>query len=189
MFRYSPPKSNIWGHSLAKMPPARQRQLFAEFLKKAVAEHSFTDGSLTFFIGDAPPFLPAEAQTQWGHVTSDDVRHFEQLLGTSARDGAFYSLTAQQCETALQELLQRTTLLPGSMLLQGVEISKWLIEARPVPTESRMHLYYGLKPCLSTFLDFETTTHFNFIKQVLADLNFCKLNEKHLKPVKQRSKK
>src|SRR5687768_4244895 len=112
MFRYSPPKSNMWGHSLGKMPPARQRDLFSEFLTKAVAEHSFTDGSLTFFIGDAPPFLPSEAQAQWGHVTADDIRQFEQLLGTSSRDGAFYSLTAQQCETALTELIQRSALLP-----------------------------------------------------------------------------
>ena len=189
MYRYSPPKSNIWGHSLGKMQPARQRELFAEFLKRAVAEHSFTGGSLTFFIGDAPAFLPLEAQGQWGHVTSDDVRHFEQLLGTPAREGAFYSLTSQQCEAALTELIQRSALLPGSMLLQGVDISKWLIEGQPVATQSRVALYYGMKPCISTFLEFETTGQFEFIKRVLIDLEFCKLNEKHLKPIKQGAKK
>ncbi|MGC3960660.1 MAG: hypothetical protein QM813_22815 [Verrucomicrobiota bacterium] len=189
MYRYSPPKSNIWGHSLGKMQPARQRELFAEFLKRAVAEHSFTGGSLQFFIGDAPAFLPLEAQGQWGHVTSDDVRHFEQLLGTSAREGAFYSLTAQQCESALSELIQRSSLLPGSMLLQGVDISKWLIEGQPVATQSRLMLYYGMKPCISTFLEFETTSQFEFTKRVLAGLDFCKLNEKHLKPIKQGAKK
>jgi hypothetical protein len=189
MYRYSPPKSNIWGHSLGKMPPARQRELFAEFLKRAVAEHSFTNGSLTFFIGDAPVFLPLEAQGQWGHVTREDVRHFEQLLGASAREGAFYSLTSQQCEVALTELIQRSTLLPGSMLLQSVEISKWLIEGQPVATQSRLMLYYGMKPCISTFLEFEATSQFEFIKRVFADLDFCKLNEKHLKPIKQGAKK
>src|SRR5262245_13568142 len=44
MYRYSPPKSNIWGHSLRNMEPVRQRTLFAEFLKRAVAEHTFTNG-------------------------------------------------------------------------------------------------------------------------------------------------
>src|SRR5258706_11310936 len=73
MYRYSPPKSNIWGHSLRKMEPAQQRVLFEEFLKRAVAEHSFTGGSLTLFVGSAPAFLPLEAQGTWGHVTSDDV--------------------------------------------------------------------------------------------------------------------
>ena len=172
------------------MQPARQRELFAEFLRRAVAAHSFADGgSLQFFIGDAPPFLPLEAQAQWGHVTSDDVRHFEQLLGASARQGAFYSLTSQQCEAALTELIQRGALLPGSMLLQGVDISGWLIEGQPVTTQSRVVLYYGMKPCISTFLEFETPGQFEFIKHVLADLGFCKLNEKHLKPIKQRVKK
>ena len=189
MYRYSPPKSNIWGHSLGKMQPTRQRELFAEFLKRAVAEHSFSSGSLQFFIGDAPAFLPLEAQGQWGHVSSNDVRHFEQLLGASSREGAFYSLTSHQCETALTELLQRSSLLPGSMLLQGVEISKWLIDGQPVATQSRMMLYYGMKPCISTFLEFETTGQFEFIKRVLADLDFCRLNEKHLKPIKQGAKK
>jgi hypothetical protein len=189
MYRYSPPKSNIWGHSLGKMQPARQRELFGEFLKRAVAEHSFTGGSLQFFIGDAPAFLPLEAQGQWGHVTNEDVRHFEQLLAASAREGAFYSLTAQQCEVALTELIQDSALLPGSMLLQGVDISKWLIEGQSVATQSRLLLYYGIKPCISTFLEFETTSQFEFIKRALADLEFCKLNEKHLKPIKQGAKK
>jgi hypothetical protein len=189
MYRYSPPKSNIWGHSLGRMLPARQRELFAEFLKTAVAEHSFTGGSLTFFVGTAPAFFPLEAQAQWGHITSNDVRHFEQFLGASAREGAFYSLTSQQCEAALTELIQRSALLPGSMLLQGVDISKWLIEGQPVATQSRVALYYGMKPCISTFLEFETTGQFEFIKRVLTDLDFCKLNEKHLKPIKQGAKK
>src|SRR5687768_12116467 len=126
MYRYSPPKSNIWGHSLRKMEPARQRDLFAEFLKRAVAEYSFEDGSLTLFIGEAPPFLPVEMQGQWGHVTGEDVRRFEQLLGCPARDGAFYSVAPEKCELALTELIQKSALLPGSMLLQSVHISKWL---------------------------------------------------------------
>lgn len=188
MYRYSPPKSNTWGHSLGKMQPVRQRDLFAEFLKRAVSEHSFTGGSLTFLVG-APTFFPLEAQDQWGHVTSDDVRHFEQILSASSRDGAFNWLTAHQCELALTELLQRSALLPGSSLLQSVEISKWLIEGQPVATRSQMVLYYGMKPCISTFLQFKTTSQFEFIKRVLVDLDFCKLNEKHLKPIKQEGKK
>ena len=75
------------------------------------------------------------------------------------------------------------------MLLQSVDISKWLIEGQPVTTQSRVTLYYGMKPCISTFLQFETTSQFEFIKRVLADLDFCKLNEKHLKPIKQGAKK
>jgi hypothetical protein len=189
MYRYSPPKSNIWGHSLRKMEPARQKALFDEFLNKAVAGHSFTGGSLTLFTGAPPAFFPPEAQAQWGHVTSDDVKRFEELFGASARDGSFYSLTPEQCATALNELIRKPAMLPGSLLLQSVDISKWLINGQPVPTQSRMMLYFGMKPCLSTFLQFETPDHFEFIKQVLSDLEFCKLNEKHLKPIKRGLKK
>lgn len=189
MFRYSPPKSNIWGHSLRKMDPSRQRALFDEFLKKAVAEYSFTGGSLTLHVGSPPPFFPAESQGMWGHVTSDDVQRFEQLLGTAARNGSFHGLSPQQCETALNELIRHSAMIPGVMLLQGVDISKWLIDGQPAPTQSRIHLYYGMKPCISTFLQFETTAQFEFIQRVLSDLDFCKLNEKHLKPIKRGLKK
>ena len=191
MYRYSPPKSNIWGHSLRKMEPTRQKALFDEFLKKAVAEYEYSarGGSLTLFTGSAPAFFPAEAGDMWGHVTSDDVRRFEQILGTTAREGAFYSLTPQQSELALTELIQNPTLIPGSMLLQMVQISKWLVEGQSVATQSTITLYYGMKPCLSTFLEFETTGQFEFIKRVLSDLDFCKLSEKHLKPIKRGLKK
>lgn len=189
MYRYSPPKSNIWGHSLRKMEPTRQKALFDEFLKRAVAGHSFTGGSLTLHVGSAPSFLPLEAQGMWGHVTSNDVQRFEQLLGTGARDGAFYSLTPQQCELALNEIIQNSTLIPGVMLLQGVDVSKWLIDDQPVATQSRIVLYYGMKPCISTILQFQTIDQFEFVQQVLSDLQFCKLNEKHLKPIKRGLKK
>ena len=42
MYRYSPPKSNMWGHSLRKMEPMRQKMLFDAFLKKAVAEYKYS---------------------------------------------------------------------------------------------------------------------------------------------------
>ena len=189
MYRYSPPKSNIWGHSLRKMEPAQQRALFDEFLKKAVAEYSFTGGSLTLFVGSAPAFLPLEAQETWGHVTSNDVQRFEQLLGTGAREGAFYSLTPQQCEVALNEIIRNSALIPGIILLQGFHISRWLVDGLPVATESQIMLYYGMKPCISTFLQFQTTDQFESIKRVLSDLKFCELNEKHLKPIKRGLKK
>lgn len=189
MYRYSPPKSNIWGHSLRQMAPTRQKALFDEFLKRAVAEHSLTGGSLTLYMGSAPAFFPLEAQGMWGHVTRNDVQRFEQLLGTSAREGSFYSLSPQQCEAALNEIIRNSTLIPGVMLLQGVDVSKWLIEGQPVATQSRIMLYYGMKPCLSTFLQFETTGQFECIKRVLSDLDFCKLNEKHLKLIKRGLKK
>ena len=188
MYRYSPPKSSIWGHSLRKMEPAKQRALFDEFLKKAVAAYSFTGGSLRLLVGAAPGFLPVEMQGTWGHVTSEDVRRIEQLLGATALEGAFYSLTPQQCDAALDEINRNRGMIPGIMLTQGVTISQWLIHGRPTATQSMINLFYGMKPCISTFLQFETVEQFEFIRQVLEELHFCKLSEKHLKPMKRAAK-
>lgn len=185
MYRYSPPKSNVWGHSLRKMEPARQKALFEQFLQKAVADYSITGGSLTLFTGTAPPFLPPEAKGMWGHATHEDVERFEQLLGATASNGTFQTLTAPQCETALAGLVQNSALTQGAMLLLGLDITSWLIEGRPVKTRSMIHLRYGMDPGISTFLEFDTPAQFEFIRQTLADLNFCKLNEKHLKPGKR----
>ena len=183
MYRYSPPKSNIWGHSLRNMEPARQRTLLAEFLKRAVADYAFANGSLTIFAGAPPPFL--EGQGSWGHATESDIQHFEHLLGAVARNGSFNSLTPQQCEAALNEIIQDSALIPGVLLVQSARISKWCINGQSAATQSHIMLYYGMKPCISTFLEFHTVEQFQFVKQVLSDLHFCTLNEKHLKPIKR----
>jgi len=122
-------------------------------------------------------------------VTSNDVQRFEQLFGTGAREGAFYSLTPQQCDVALNEIIRNSALIPGVILLQGVDVSKRLIDAQPVTTQSRFGLHFGMKPCISTSLQFQTLDQFDFVKRVLSDLQFCKLNEKHLKPIKRGLKK
>jgi|SRR5688572_571877 len=182
MYRYSPPKSNIWGHSLRNMEPARQRTLFDEFLKRAVADYSFKNGSLTIFAGSPPAFL--EGQEPWGHATDSDIQRFEHLLGAVAQNGAFHSLAPHQCEAALKEIIRDSAVTPGVLLTQSADISKWLINGQPVATQSLIMLYYGMKPCISTFLEFQTVEQFQFVKQVLSDLQFCILNEKHLKPIK-----
>ncbi len=170
------------------MEPAREKALFDEFLQQAVAEYSMTGGSLQLFTGSAPPFFPSDAQKMWGHVTDEEVQRLELLLGVTTRAGSFYNLTAPHCELALVELIQNPALRSGALLLLGMDISKWLIEGKPVETQSRIHLHYGVMPCISTFLQFQTVEQFQFIKQVLSDLNFCKLNEKHLKPIKRGSR-
>ena len=142
--------------------------------------------SLTIFAGSPPPFL--EGQGPWGHATDSDIQRFEYLLGAVAKNGAFNSLEPQQCEAALSEIIRDKAVTPGVLLLQSAEISKWLINGQSVSTQSHIMLYYGMKPCISTFLEFQTIEEFQFVKQVLSDLHFCTLNEKHLKPVKRGKK-
>jgi len=167
------------------MEPARQRELFQEFLKRAVVEHSFGGGNMTILAGPGPSFLAGKGP--FGHATAADVQRFERLLGVVPKNG-FFNLNAEQCDLALNEIIKDSAIRPGIGLLQSVGISKWLIDGVPVGTLSRMSLYYGMKPCVSTFLQFETAEQFDFVKKILADLKFCKLNEKHLKPIKRGKK-
>ena len=173
MFYYRPPKSSIWGHSLRKMPPAKERSLFQEFLTRAVAEYKLEIGTLSYL----------------GLDRLGRIRHFEQLLGVPSLNGGYYSLTPEQFDRCFASILADDTLLPGLMLTQSITVSQWSIAGQPVPTESRFHLYYGIKPCVSTTLRFDTIEQYNYIKQVLSDLKFCTLNELHLKPVKTRAAK
>jgi hypothetical protein len=47
-------------------------------------------------------------------------------------------------------------------------------------------MHYSMRPCLSTSLRFDSIEQFQQIARVLADLKICKLNEKHLRPVRKR---
>jgi hypothetical protein len=152
------------------MHPAREARLFAEFLSKAVADYSFTGGDL--FIVEA--------------TLRREIPRFERLLGAAAaRDQAFHSLTRRQCERCLDEMLRDEALIPRLMLVEAFAISQWSIKGRSSPTDSRVHLYYGLKPRLSTFLQFDTIEQFNFVKHVLENLRLCRLNARHLREVKR----
>jgi hypothetical protein len=168
------------------MDPSRQRTLFEEFLKQAVAEYSYVGGSLLIHAGSAPPSFAG--QEPWGHATDDDVKRFERLLGAVTTNNSFDSLTREQNETALNELIRNPAPLRGVLLTQHYEFSKWLIRGQPVDTKSTVMLDYGMGPCISTFLQFQSVDDFHFVQQILSDLNFCKLNEKHLKLDKRRRK-
>jgi hypothetical protein len=56
-------------------------------------------------------------------------------------------------------------------------------------TPSELSMYYGQGQYLSTVLQFATTEDFRAVQKVFADLRLCKLNEKHLKAVKERKAK
>jgi hypothetical protein len=173
MYRYMPPKSNVWGHALRKMPVAREKQLFGQFLETAVAEYGFSMGSLTVF------------------ASSDEiVERFERLLNVTAHNRSFPALSPQQCEKCLEELIAYDAMKPSEassfMFTQRVEISKWRIDRAEVPTNSSFLLYYGRSARIATFLYFETVEQFRWIKHIFEDLRFCKLNEKHLKLEKRR---
>lgn len=180
MYSYMPPKPSMWGHSLRKLAPATEKALFTEFLTRAVAEYSLSDGSLTLFSG-----LPRGTIFNGILGGNGIVQRFEHLLGATTQNGHFAPLSPQQIEKCLNEIIIDSTLIPRLILVQPVAVSKWSIEGRAVATDSRFLLYYGIKPCISTFLRFDDLDQFQYIKQAFEDLGFCTLNKIHLKVVRE----
>jgi hypothetical protein len=144
------------------MPAKRAKALFTEFFATAISDYKFSTAS--FGITD-------------GNV--ETVQRFESLLSAIAGNGHFAGLTQEQFDLCLNEIVREEALASGRtssfILLQAFEISKWRI--------------HGQLPCISTFLQFETVEQFQEIKRVPKNLHFCKLNEKHLKPVRTKAKK
>ena len=175
MYRYQPPKSSVWGHSLRNMKPAKERELFHEFLRLAVAEYRIGQGSLSISSMESP---------QLGART---VEHFERVLNVKSFNGFFPKLSEAQIDICFKELVLDEQLCVGQHvnLLEPVSIAKWLINERQSATRSSIILYYGSLPLLSTFLRFETIEEFQYIQHVMRTLKLCRLNDKHLKPGKR----
>jgi hypothetical protein len=154
---------------LRKMAPAKERALFTEFLKGAVAEYSVGLGHLTIL----------------GQPAGNEIQRFEQLLDMTVQGDSSSWLNPQQFEQCLNEIIRDSTLIPRVMLMQDINVSKWSIAGRTVATGSCFSLFYGIKPCVSTLLFFDALQDFYHIRQILKDLHFCTLNEIHLKAVKK----
>src|SRR4029453_4765521 len=121
------------------------------------------------------------------------VPRYERLVGTPSRDGRFDALTLEQSERCIDELIRDETSVAGAAsrfsLAQSFQVTKWRIDGQEAPTQSSLIIHYGQLPCLSTFLQFETVEEFQSVQKVLAELGLCKLNEKHLNPMKKQKKK
>ena len=158
------------------MPADRAKARFQEFLATAVAEHKFSSATLS--IQDA---------------SGEVVPRYERLIGMPAQNGCcFYRLTLEQSNSCLDELIKDEASAPGAAsnfaLAQLFEITKWRVDGQEVPTNSSVTIHYGQLPCISTFFQFETVEQFYSVRRVLEDIGLCKLNEKHLKPVRTKKK-
>jgi hypothetical protein len=171
MYYYQPPKSASYGHSLQRMSTERAKTVFEKFLTNAVSEFKPISASLVVF-----------------NPSSKIIPIIEHLIGPIAKDSSFITLTQEQFEKCLSEIITKKELtsseMKSFMLMQALLISKWNINGQDIATESLISMYYGQIQCIATILQFDTIEQFQYIKQVFDDLGLCKLNEKHLK-VKQ----
>lgn len=184
MYKYAPPKSSVWGHSLQKMKPGKQKTLVDEFINKSVSEFQFNNSSVIY-------------QRTLDTVFDDDLANkstkiFEDLISASSSDVVDLSnLTEEHFKLCLKELQSNSSHFisgkSGIILKYGMKISKWLIDNKEVPTESIFIVSYGAKPWVTTFFTFSEIDHFHFVKKSLDELGICKLNQKHLKRHRKKS--
>ncbi|HWD90813.1 MAG TPA: hypothetical protein VG938_00560 [Verrucomicrobiae bacterium] len=154
------------------MPAERAKALFSQFFAIAVAEHKFSSASLGI------------------HGSSEQtVQRYERVVGTSSRD-RYFTLNHEQSDRCIDELIKDEAAAAGTVghfiLTQAFEISKWLIDGHEAATKSIVSIHYGQLPCIMTFFQFETVEQFQSVKRVLEDIGLCKLNEKHLKPIRMK---
>jgi hypothetical protein len=171
VYRYHPPKSSVWGHALRGMKPARQRALFQEFLRQAVAQYGSGEGSLGISAMQSP------------ESAASAVERFERILGLKSYNGFFPKLSKAQIDLCFDELVADEALCAGQHLnlLEPVPVTHWSIDGTEVPTASQFMLYYGSLPTLGTSLRFNSVEEFQRIRDVLQAIKLCKLNEKHLR--------
>ena len=177
MLRYQPPKSNIWGHSLRKMKPSKERAAADEFEKKTVAKSVLGASSLWIARVLADKAIGAEL-----------IQQFETALGKESKEGYFHIVEAE-FETAFGVLVSLEDELPDLkahvLLSRRVKVQEWLIDGVAVPTASTLSWDFGTRPGVSTFLQFNDRREFDFIAAAFEELKICRLNEKHLKPVRR----
>jgi len=153
------------------MPTERAKSLFDQFLATAVAEHKFGYASISIH-----------------DPTGQMQSRYEQLTSlTLKRDRRSDMLTEEQCEKCIAEFIKDQNAggpLPY-LIHQTFDITRWRIRGEPsAATVSHLSINYSRRPTLTTLLMFETIEQFQYIRSVLGKLGLCKLNDRHLKPLK-----
>ena len=168
MYYYQPPKSAIWGHRLGRLHAAHARELLQKFFAAATANVEFRAASL-FGLRNPPE-----------SSLDEDLAEFAPTEPTGLSQ-----LTRNQsdaCVDIISAWEDQNSGHPTTVgLLQAFEVTTWNINERLVPTTSLFHMNYGSLPCISTFLQFESTTDFDHVRTTLAEVGLCALNPKHLK--------
>ena len=160
------------------MLPSKERTLAREFELRAVERLAF--GASTLSISRASHDQPTPAEL---------IQRFEYSLKKESKLG-FFHLTESEFEIAFEVLValqaELSELKADISLSRFVKIQEWRIDGKPASTVSSIHWDFGSSPCISTFLRFNSRAEFDYIRAIFEELKICRLNEKHLKPIKAR---
>jgi hypothetical protein len=171
VFRYTPPKSSVWGHGLRGMPISRVQTLFNRFLEATASEFHFNTADL------------------WTSGTSASiVSRYEALVGKPAIAHRIADLGQALSERWLAQLIEdETEFRSGAVYLsltQEYDVAKWKCRESDQVTPSRLTVHYNTHSRLGTALQFESLAQFEFVRDALEEVGLCKLNSKHLKPIR-----
>jgi hypothetical protein len=173
MFYYLPPKSAIWGHRLGRLTANQARGLLRTFLECSVAHQVFQSATL--------------------HDGAELVPLFDRQTLVDVADTPYAPITFEDSESAIEAIVEyekRTGARPqAAFVAQQFFISAWRVLDRVVPTDSRLTMHYGSFPCVSTFFNFDSIETFEHVRESLSTIGLCRLNPKHLKPVRSRKPK
>lgn len=197
MLRYSPPKSQIWGHQVGRLPATVIVQRCLGFLDS----HCLVINS-----------QPSELSIGWNDgaqakATENVVRQADQLLGqpTAAnetpRDGGLYrqrrwQFSAEQLPvvaTWFDELAD----LPRTRDVVAQASTFWMFAWRDEPAPLRpmesaggmLGIHLGRPHRITTMFSFRDLDRYASIKAALGELGLAELSDKHLRPKPDRAKR
>ncbi len=181
-YRYSPPKSNIWGHSLRKMLPSLQEKKTEEFLSTLSTQIKTSSYYLTFF---SPSNINDLERKEYLEL----IAIFEKTLDIPNYDESRLSYLSEDQFNLGLDLLKSLEKKPhhpwiGATIQRGLKIDRWQINGISVPTEASLGFHFGFSPHIGTEMIFNNESEFQFVADQFYTSFKVRLNPKHLKPLR-----
>jgi hypothetical protein len=179
MIRYSPPKSNLWGHRTRRKKAADFRSCIVAFLAEAVREYtpSWSISAVPF----PAPFSDSE-QTFINELLA-------QITSIAAQETYSQPIREEEFEKCLDLLVSHENLFPPLAFLSldcCYEISAWNFEQCGTLERRCCEITasYGTIQMVGTMLAFTTIEEYRWVKAVMKRVLGVELNDKHIRPRK-----
>lgn len=180
-YYYRLSKSSIWGHSLRKMQPSTQYNRINSLLNELDIEIS----EERFHLSLGHSLKDTSVNDDFDKVYSE-ITH---ILGIKEIIiNPFQKLDKNQFQIVLDYLFSIENELKKMFIYINVEnvikINCWKINNKKVKTMSELGINYGCEPYIGTEFILNNEEEFYYLYEVFNRNNICKLNKKHLSPIK-----
>ncbi|OFI34759.1 hypothetical protein [Alteromonas lipolytica] len=177
MFRYLPPKSSVWGHSLGRRKVSVIAESINAFMTDVVEEPLCRGGHLSVSSGFGLP------QPQ------NVIEQFENSIGIKLARG-YAKLDESQCHVAIEQALSLLPTLDQKLhidISRTIEFDKWRLNDELVnaPDTCRLTWRLGTNCSVSTELYFNSEAEFTGLSELFTKYSLGKLKPNHLKECKK----